>query len=1107
MSDANTKTSESNQNARVWADAVCTVPDGEPVPVIKGSHVYLVDGSGYIFRAFHALPPLTRPSDGLPVGAVHGFSAMLWKLLVESRASEAPTHLAVIFDAGRETFRNDLYKDYKAHRPPAPEELVPQFSLIRDAVRAFNVACIEQDGYEADDLIATYAREAAERGGDVTIVSSDKDLMQLVRPGVVMFDGMKNKRIGRDEVFEKFGVWPDKVVDVQSLAGDSVDNVPGVPGIGIKTAAAIVRDVGDLDRILNVEDDKVDTEFQDLVDRQTQLQAEIDAVAGETVKLGSGAQLGKILVEKLGVPARELKVDKKGNATADTATVELLAERGNEFCRKIIDCRNLGKTLTSHIGHIRAHAPEARISRELVTLKDDVPLAVPIEGIGVQDVKPGELLAFTRAMEFTKLTKRFAEKLGVEVPALAEKRTSPSLTARGGGDGRASVANPPHPSLQEGGEQAKAGELHGPGTPQAGAAIRSAELAKAPFDRLKYELVTTASRLAEWVQMSREAGRLAFDIETTALDCMTCDLVGFSMAIAPGVACYVPVGHRASAGGFDFGEGGGIVQAPLQDALALMKPLLEDQAVLKIGQNIKFDMLVMARYGIRIAPIDDTMLISYVLDVGRGGHGMDDLAERHLGHACIAFDKVLEHAPGAKKAEKTFAEVPLDKACEYAAEDADVTLRLWMKLKPRLVAERLVTVYETLERPLVPVITGMEHLGILVDRSVLARLSSTFAQSLARLEEEINGLVGHKFNLASPKQLGELLFDRLQLPGGKRTKSGQWETRAGLLDDLAANEDVPDEARRLINTMLEWRQLSKLRSTYTDALPAFIHKDTGRIHTSYALASTTTGRLASSDPNLQNIPIRTKEGREIRTAFIADRGMKLVSADYSQIELRVLAHIADIAQLKRAFADGLDIHAMTASEMFGVPVKDMPSDVRRRAKAINFGIIYGISAFGLANQLGISREEAGAYIKTYFERFPGIRDYMEATKRRVHEHGYVETIFGRRIHYPEVNTKNPSMRGFLERAAINAPIQGSAADIIRRAMIRMGAALETARLDSARMLLQVHDELVFEVSAAHAGDLIKIACQVMEIAAEPAVQLSVPIHVDAKSADNWEAAH
>ena len=588
---------------------------------------------------------------------------------------------------------------------------------------------------------------------------------------------------------------------------------------------------------------------------------------------------------------------------------------------------------------------------------------------------------------------------------------------------------------------------------------------------------------------------------------MVAELVGFSMAVAPGEACYVPLGHRASSEAFDFGAHDGIVQIPVVEALALLKPLLEDPAVLKIGQNIKYDLNVLAQHGINVAPIDDTMLMSYALDAGKGTHGMDDLAMRHLGHACMTFEQVIAHVPGKKKSERTFGQAPLDKATEYAAEDADVTLRLWMVLKPRLAAERVTTVYETLERPLIQVIADMERCGIRVDGAILSRLSSTFAQGVARLEEEVNRLVGHKFNLGSPRQLGELLFDRLQLPGGKRTKTGQWETRAGLLDDLAANEELPDDARKLINTMLEWRQLTKLRSTYTDALPAYVHGGTGRIHTSYALGATTTGRLASSEPNLQNIPIRTKEGREIRTAFVAAPGKKLISADYSQIELRILAHIADIPQLRKAFDEGLDIHAMTASEMFGVPVDGMPADVRRRAKAINFGIIYGISAFGLANQLGISKEEAGAYIKTYFERFPGIRAYMDETKKGAHERGFVETVFGRRIHYPEINTKNPSMRGFLERAAINAPIQGSAADIIRRAMIRMPAALDQAGLKTARMLLQVHDELVFEVAEAEVPSTLRTVKKVMESAALPVIKLAVPIHVDAKAADNWEAAH
>ncbi len=760
-----------------------TAPAGEALPIVKGSHVYLIDGSGYIFRAFHALPPLTRPSDGLPVGAVHGFCAMLWKLMGESKTSDAPTHIAVIFDAGAKTFRNDIYDKYKANRPPLPEELIPQFPLIRDAVRAFNVACIEMDGFEADDLIATYAKDACAKGGDVTIISSDKDLMQLIEPGIAMLDTMKNKRVGRDEVIEKFGVPPEKVVDVQSLAGDSVDNVPGVPGIGIKTAAELINEYGDLDSLL--------------------------ARAGEIKQ-----------------PKRREKLI--------------------EF------------------------AEQARISRDLVRLKDDVAVTMPVEAFGVTEPDHAQLLGFLQQMEFNSLTRRIAEKLGAEPPPALAKSVGSTLAKAGKGEAGAAASGDS-------------------GTPAAGVAAGLALAKSKPFEVGKYEIVRDEAALVKWLARARDAGRFAFDTETTSLDAMQADLVGFSLAVAPGEACYVPLGHRAGADDLFGGGGPAPGQMDTRAAVELLRPLLEDPATLKIGQNLKYDALVLARHNIRIAPLDDTMLLSYALDGGRGGHGMDDLSIRHLGHTCIPFSKVIELAPGAKKADRTFAGVPVDKAAEYAAEDADVTLRLWLALKPRLASERMTTVYETLERPLLPVIVDMERAGIKVDRAILSRLSSQFAQSIVRLEEEVQALAGEKFNLGSPKQLGELLFDRLKLPGGKRTKSGQWETRAGLLDDLAGNEELPDDARKLVNTMLEWRQLSKLRSTYTDALPAFIHPDTGRIHTSYALAATTTGRLASSDPNLQNIPVRTKEGRAIRTAFIADAGYKLVSADYSQIELRVLA--------------------------------------------------------------------------------------------------------------------------------------------------------------------------------------------------------------------------
>jgi len=986
-----------------------TVPAGEPVPVEKGSHAYLIDGSGYIFRAFHALPPLTRPSDGLPVGAVHGFCQMLWKLVGDSKLADKPTHIAVVFDAGRETFRNKIYDKYKAQRPPPPEELVPQFSLIRDATAAFNIASLEQDGYEADDLIATYARLIREAGGDVTIVSSDKDLMQLVRPGVVMFDGMKAKRIGRDEVIEKFGVPPDKVVDVQSLAGDSVDNVPGVPGIGVKTAAELILAYGDLDTLLS--------------------------------------------------SASEIKQPKRRE-------------------------------------NLIAFADQARISRELVRLKDDVAVAFAPDKFGVQDPVPAALLGFLQAMEFNSLTQKIAVSLGTDPPQRLAISVGASVR-KTGVDGAAlglpnGTASPP---------------VQGVGTPAAGARWHLEHVKSIPFDRKSYETVTTTDGLARWLGLARDAGRFAITVMTSSTDAMTGELVGIALAVAPGRACYVPLAHSASTG-FDFGAG--VPQMATADALAALKPLLEDASLVKVGHNIKFAMLVLAVHGISINSVDDAMLLSYALDGGRWAHTAEDLALRHLGHACTPYAKAMDHAApapkGSKKAERSFAAVPLAQATEYAAESADTALRLCLVLRPRLVPEAQTIVYETLERPLLPVIVQMERAGIKADPAILSRLSTQFAQSTARLEDEVNALVGVKFQLGSPKQLGELLFDTLKLPGGKRTKSGQWETRAGLLDDLADNEELPEDARALINKMLEWRQLTKLRTTYTDALPHYLDANS-RIHTNYVLASTTTGRLSSTEPNLQNIPIRTKEGREIRTAFIAEPGHKIVSADYSQIELRILAHIADIPQLKHAFAEGIDIHTMTASEMFGVPVDGMPGEVRRRAKAINFGIIYGISAFGLANQLGISREEAGDYIKTYFKRFPGIRDYMEGTKRFCRENGYVETVFGRRIHYPEINTRNPGVRGNLERAAINAPIQGSAADIIRRAMIRMPAALRDAGLSSVRMLLQVHDELVFEVSDIEALPLLPLVVAVMEQAPLPAVAMTVPIKVDAKAAANWEAAH
>jgi len=974
-------------------------------------HLILVDGSTFIFRAYHALPPLTRKPDGLPVGAVSGFCNMLWKLLQEGLTPEEgdePTHFAVIFDHSSKTFRNSIYPEYKANRPEPPEDLVPQFGLIREATRAFSVPCVEQEGFEADDLIATYARQAADMGAQVTIVSGDKDLMQLIGPKVGMIDTMKNKVFGEPEVFEKFGVGPDKVIEVQSLAGDSVDNVPGVPGIGLKTAALLINEFGDLESLL---------------------------------------------------------------AGADTIKQNKRRENLIEF------------------------ADQARVSKELVTLKQDVPVEVPVGHLTVTDVDGPKAVGFLKAMGFSTLTKRVAEETGADLANV--EPADFQVPGWDVPDQKGRMVERAEPSTP--GTAASASDGTGPDgmmVPQTVADARAETVKAVPIDSGAYETVTTVERLKEWCDAAFEKGYVAFDTETTSLDAMQAELVGLSLSCEPGKACYVPLAHVDGEG--DLLGGGGLLpgQIPLKEALEVLKPMLEDRSVLKIAQNLKYDWLVMTRYGIDISPWDDTMQLSYTVDAGKGGNGMDELSERWLGHKPIPFKEVC----GSGKSMITFDKVPIDKATAYAAEDADVTLRLWMILKPRLASDRMATVYETLERPMVPVLARMEQRGISVDRQMLSRLSGDFAQGMAGLESEIYELAGENFNIGSPKQLGDILFGKMGLPGGKKTKTGAWSTSAQVLEDLAA------EGHELPSKIVAWRQLSKLKSTYSDALPGYINPETGRVHTSYALAATTTGRLSSSEPNLQNIPVRTEAGRKIRQAFISTKGHKLVSADYSQIELRVLAHMADIPQLKKAFEDGLDIHAMTASEMFGTPIEGMDPMVRRQAKAINFGIIYGISAFGLANQLGISRGEAGDYIKTYFERFPGIRDYMEATKKKVHADGYVNTIFGRKAHYPDVNTKNPNMRSFYERAAINAPIQGSAADILRRAMVRMEDRLSEARLD-AQMLLQVHDELIFEVPDAQVDATLPVIRDVMENACDPVLKLSVPLKVDARAADNWDEAH
>ncbi|MEP1774243.1 MAG: DNA polymerase I [Nitratireductor sp.] len=975
----------------------------------KGDHLFLVDGSGYIFRAYHALPPLTRKSDGLPVGAVAGFCNMLWKLIQSARDTSVgvtPSHFAVIFDHSAKTFRSELYPEYKANRSEPPEDLVPQFGLIRQATKAFDLPCIEMEGFEADDLIATYARLAREAGADATIISSDKDLMQLVGDKVTMYDPMKDREIRVAEVIEKWGVPPEKMIDLQALTGDSVDNVPGVPGIGPKTAAQLLEEYGDLDTLLE--------------------------------------------------RASEIKQNKRRET-------------------------------------IIANADKARISRDLVRLRDDVPVGEALDELVLQPPDGPRLIAFLKALEFTTLTRRVAEATGADAAEVETASVEVDDAARARGpDLDAGAGQAPADQARDEKGQRTADEP----TPAALAARRAEAAAAAPVDRSAYVTIRDMQTLRAWIAEAREAGIVGFDTETTSLDPMQAELVGFSLATAPGRAAYVPLGHKQGAGDL---LGGGLAegQIPFDEAVQEIGALLTDPSVLKIGQNIKYDWLLLYQHGIAMAPVDDTMLISYVLDAGKGGQGMDALSERWLGHVPIPYKEVA----GSGRNAVTFDMVDIDKATAYAAEDADITLRLWRVLKPRLAADGLVSVYERLERPLIDVIARMEARGISVDRQILSRLSGEFSQASAGVEEEIYELAGERFNIASPKQLGDILFGKMGLEGARKTATGQWSTSAQILEDLAA------EGHELPRKIVGWRQLTKLKSTYTDALPGFINPQTKRVHTSYALASTSTGRLSSSDPNLQNIPIRTVEGRKIRTAFIAEPGRKLISADYSQIELRVLAHIADIPQLRQAFADGIDIHAMTASEMFGVPVEGMPSEVRRRAKAINFGIIYGISAFGLANQLSIPREEASSYIKKYFERFPGIRDYMDKTKAQVRENGFVETIFGRRAHYPEIRSPNPHQRSFNERAAINAPIQGSAADIIRRAMVRMEKALADAGLDSVQMLLQVHDELIFEAPQSDVEAAIPVIRDIMENAAMPAVSMAVPLRVDARAADNWDEAH
>ncbi|UAB78269.1 DNA polymerase I [Erythrobacter sp. SCSIO 43205] len=948
----------------------------------KQKHLYLVDGSAYIFRAYHRLPPLTNP-EGTPVGAVYGYTTMLWKLASDLDEADGPTHMAVILDKDSKSFRNDIYPEYKANRPEPPEDLRPQFPLIRDATRAFSLPCIEEQGLEADDLIASYAREAQRKGWDVTIVSSDKDLMQLVGEEngarIDMLDTMKSQRIYVEEVEDKFGVTPDLVGDVLALMGDSVDNIPGIYGVGPKTASKLIAEHGSLTAALD--------------------------------------------------QAPDMKKSK-------------LKER-------LIEGRK-----------------DAELSRVLVTLKEDCDLPVALEDMELGKIPEEPLAEFLQTHGFNSLLKR--------------------LGAGSGSPERANNLNP-----------AKADTSGDKGTEQ-GNRQPLPEMPK--VDRSAYETVQALDRLQEWVERATLARLVAVDTETSSLDAMQADLVGVSLALGPNDACYIPLAHYTSEGGGDDMFAEKPEQVPMDEALAALKPMLESDAVLKVFQNGKYDLNVLVRSGISVSPIEDTMVMSFDLDAGRGegiggGHGMDELSERHLGHTPLSFKEVC----GTGKKAIPFGEVPLDRATEYAAEDADVTLRLYRMLKPRLSEEGGSSIYERVDRPLIPVVAGMEREGIKVDRARLAKLSEEFATETARLEKDIHEAAGEEFSVGSPKQLGEILFDKMGFKGGKKGKSGAYSTDQATLEKLSSDP----EAAKITKKVLEWRHLSKLKSTYTDALQAQINPDTGRVHTSYSLVGAQTGRLSSTDPNLQNIPIRTPIGRQIREAFVPEDGNVLLAADYSQIELRLAAHMADVETLKEAFANGEDIHSRTATEMFG----EVTRDTRARAKTINFAILYGISRWGLAGRLEVEPDEAQAMIDTYFQRFPGIQRYISETLTTVGERGYSETLFGRKTWFPRIKSKNQAERQGSERAAINAPIQGTSADIIKRAMARMLPALRDAGLKDVRMLLQVHDELVFELPEGDVAAASPIIERVMAEAALPAVTLDVPLAIDIGTGSSWDAAH
>ncbi len=916
---------------------------------MANNHLYLVDGSGYIFRAYHRLPPLTN-IRGEPVGAVYGYTTMLWKLADALHKADGPTHMAVILDKSSKTFRNDLYDKYKAQRPPPPEDLVPQFPMIRDATRAFSLPCIETDGLEADDIIACYAKAALAQGWAVTVVSSDKDLMQLIQPGLDLFDTMNNRRLNTAEVVEKFGVQPAQLGDVLALMGDTVDNVPGVPGVGPKTAAKLILEHGGLESVL---------------------------AAAPTMKPGK---------------LRDNLID---------------------------------------------HADMARLSRVLVTLKDDCDLPEPLDDLLLKGIPEAPLLAFLEHHGFRSL-----------------------LTKLGGGAAASSA----------------------PVTPEAPPA---AEV----FDLDGYDTVTTLDRLDQWIATATASGVVAIDTETDGLDATRAKLIGFSLCVASGLACYVPLAH----GGSDL-----LSEKPEQIAMAAaldrLRPLMADPSVLKVAHNLKYDMTILARHDVVVSPFDDTMLMSFALDAGKAfNHGMDELALQHFGHTCIAFTDVC----GKGKGQLCFDQVPLRDATRYAAEDADVTFRLWQRLKPRLAMESSTTVYERVDRPLVPVIARMEREGVKVDREQLARLSSEFAHQMGALEAELHAMAGQPFAIGSPQQLGVILFDKMGLKGGRKGKTGAYSTDAAELEKLAG-QGVP-----IAQKVLDWRQVAKLKSTYTDSLQAQINPETGRVHTSYSLTGAQTGRLSSNDPNLQNIPIRTENGRRIREAFVAEPGNILLSADYSQIELRLAAHMADVPALKQAFANGDDIHSLTAMELFG----EVNRDTRGRAKTINFSILYGISRWGLAGRMGTTVDEAQALIDRYFERFPGINRYIAETLEHVRETGFTQTLFGRKVHFTRIKSANQAERQGSERAAINAPIQGTSADIIKRAMVRMLPALVTAGLPNVRMLLQVHDELVFELPVADFEAASSVIRTVMATAAEPLVKLAVPLDVEIGTGLSWGTAH